>query len=243
MTANEIKYKRESDLVRFLMQRLGIEVSKYHDPNAEEGQETGVDVIAVTATCNIGLQVTELDTGSVPGQSRGKEKIAAREAENQCGGVYFSWAQNDQAKVLEAIVRTISRKSVMTPVAKVDEVWLLISCGVPELGAVVSTFIMTSWVDVAALNTATLSQLSKSKYSRVFLHAVLGVNRDLYQWSPSLGSWEKTTQLNTPGTQGPFPLDVIKDKEWLEDPEGKCAGEVEKLLREIREGKMHRAGE
>src|SRR6266852_211283 len=232
------KFAREKHVVELLMQRLGTLASQYIDPNAEAGQETGVDVIAVTATGRVGIQVTELDTGDVPGQSRGEEKKAARAAGSLSGGVYGAWAQNNPAKLLKAVERTIARKSTMTPVAGFEEVWLLISCGVPELGAVSSTFVMTPWLDAVALNNATLDQLSKSKYGRAFIHAVLSVEQTLYQWSSLSGSWNKTTQPESLGTQGPSFFDVIKDPEWIKDPEGKFNREVETVLREIREGKL-----
>ena len=229
------KFVREKHLAELLMQRLGISVSHYLDPNAGAGQETGVDVIAVTANGRIGIQVTELDTGSVLGRSRGEERKVAQQAS---GGVYSTWAQNDPAKVLEAIERSIARKSRMTQAAGFDDVWLLISCGIPELGSVGSTIVMTPSLDVAALNNVTLGQLSKSKYRRAFLHAVLGVEHALYQWKAHQGSWEKTTQDEPPGTQGPSFFEVTRDPEWLDDPKGKSDRELEKVLREIREGKI-----
>jgi hypothetical protein len=137
------KYVREKHLVELLMRRLGISALQYIDPNAERGQEAGVDVVAVVATGRIGIQVTELDTGSIQGRSRAQEKKAARDAERSNGGVYSTWAQNDPAKVLESITRSISKKSVTTSIGGFHEFWLLISCGVPELGSVGSTFVMT----------------------------------------------------------------------------------------------------
>ena len=73
------------------MQRRGISVSEYLGPNAD-GQETSIDVVAVIAAGRVGIQVTELDPGREPGQSRGKK--AAREAECLSGGVYGTWGQS-----------------------------------------------------------------------------------------------------------------------------------------------------
>ncbi len=56
------KFLREKHLVSLLMQRLGIAMNEYLDPNAAPHEETGVDVVAITAISRIGIQVTELDT-------------------------------------------------------------------------------------------------------------------------------------------------------------------------------------
>jgi hypothetical protein len=196
------KFARERHLVELLMQRLGIVVSNFIDPNDKPNVETGVDVVADTALGHLGIQVTELDTGHKPGLSRAAEKAAAREGVNKHGGVYGAWAQNDTSALLAAIGRSISRKAVATTVAGFDEVWLLISCGVPEIGSVASTLVMTPWLDALALDNATLSQLSQSKYRRAFLHSILGVERALYQWEPN-SSWTKTVQEEPSDMRGP----------------------------------------
>jgi hypothetical protein len=47
------------------------------------------------------------------------------------------------------------------------------------MGAVVSTLIMSPWLDAAALDAATLDCLARSKYERAYLHCVLDVERAL----------------------------------------------------------------
>lgn len=233
------KFIREQHLVGLLMQRLGRSAT-YEDPNAQAGDETGVDVIALTDTGRIGIQVTEVDVGTVPGRSRGEEKKLARAADSEHGGVYGTWGQNDAGIVLSAIKRCIGRKSLITPADGFSEVWLLISCGVPEAGSIVSSFVFTPPLDVETLNSATCVALRKSKYDHVFLHPVLGVERALYHWSRESGTWTQTVQPEPPGTEGPSFFDVMQDEEWLTDPDGKFARELEKVLQEIRE---QRAGE
>ena len=195
------------------MQRLGIAVFQYADPNDKPNVETGVDVVADCTLGHLGIQVTELDTGGQSGTARALEKAAAREGEDKHGGVYGTWAQNDAFALSTAITRCISRKAVITPVAGFDELWLLVSCGVPELGSVASTFVMTPWLNTGALDAATLAPLSKSKYRRVFLHPILGVERALYQWEPN-GRWTKTVQEDPGKVNGPSFWDfqrLIKD--------------------------------
>jgi hypothetical protein len=74
------KFVREKHLVELLLKRLGFAASGYLDPNDASGVETGVDVIAIIAQKRIGIQVTELDTGSKAGKSRADEKKLASAA-------------------------------------------------------------------------------------------------------------------------------------------------------------------
>jgi hypothetical protein len=50
------KFVRERHLAGLLMQRLGIGVTEYLDPNAPPRQESGVDVLAITTVGRIGDQ-------------------------------------------------------------------------------------------------------------------------------------------------------------------------------------------
>lgn len=187
------------------MERLGVPVIKYLDPNTAAGYQTGADVLAVVEEHRIGLQVTEIDTGETPGQSRSGERKSAREGETRSGGVYSGWAQNDPTKILAAIHRAISRKIKIAErhaFSDFTEVWLLVSCGVPELGSVISTFIMTPWLDAEALNRATADELAKSRYERAFVHPVLGAEKALYEWT-ARGRWQKDVQPDDPRTRGP----------------------------------------
>jgi hypothetical protein len=115
---------------------------------------------------------------------------------------------------------------------------LLISAGLPELGAVVSSFVMTPWLSVESLNSATAAHLEGSRFDHVFFHPVLGVERALYHWSMQTRSWEKSVQTEPRGTEGPSFFDVINNPAWLSDPDGMCDREIEKVLAEIREGKI-----
>ena len=141
--------------------------------------------------------MTVLDIGSKDGVARAAEKSAYREA----GGVYGGWVQNDKASLLAAINRRAERKAVASTIPGFNKVWLLISCGVPELGSVVSTFVVTPSLTTKDLDTATTA-LSKSKYDCVFLHSILGVERALFQWEPNTG-WTKNVQEEQSEMRGP----------------------------------------
>jgi len=140
---------------------------------------------------------------------------------------------NDVDKLVAAIQRTTARKTRQT-FEPFDEVWLLICAGVPELEAVVATFVMSLWIDAGALNNATVEDLSRSKYSRAFFYPILSVERALYQWEKS-GQWKKLVQSDPSDMQGPSFQEVINDPEWLADPRGKALREAEKALQEFRE--------
>jgi hypothetical protein len=109
------KFVREKHLVELLLKRLGFAASGYLDPNDASGVETGVDVIAIIAQKRIGIQVTELDTGSKAGQARADEKkLAAGAGAN--GGVYGAWAQNNSLEFpLQFIASTCIAQNACVP--------------------------------------------------------------------------------------------------------------------------------
>jgi hypothetical protein len=189
-------FLREKALAERLMNCLGNFVYHYLDPNEEAARETGIDVIVVVHGRRIGLQVTEIDTGEVAGRARRQEKQIARTAmkpEACTGGVYGAWVESDPNKLVQSVARSISRKveiSKRHDFVNLDEVWLLLCCGIPENGAVASTFIITFGLEVKELDTATLDQLSESKYDRAFLLPIVGPEKALYCWAPR-GSWQK----------------------------------------------------
>jgi hypothetical protein len=233
MTANR-KFERERDLVELLMRRRALTVDKYIDPQQEAHDETGADVIAVIEGRRIGIQVTELDTGDRPGQARAAEKILWREAQEKGQGTYAAWAQNDPSKLVSAIARAIASK--VQHIVGCDEAWLLVSASVPEQGSLVSTFIITPWLPLDALEAATADHLAKCKYNCAFLHAIVGDEHALYCWTPG-SSWEKLT-VQDQSNQGPGFFEwrdqQSEFQEWMTDTEGKTDREVEKVRREFQ---------
>ena len=211
------------------MQRLGLMVDEYEDPNSKaRADESGADVVVVCGGRRIGIQVTDLDTGAKSGDARRDEKRLAEDAASRCG-VYGTFAQNDPNTIIAAIKRSIGRKALIS-FAGFEKFWLLVCCGVPELGAVAATFVMTPWLDTGALDRATADMLSRSKYSRAFIHAILGAEeKALYQWERG-GCWSKSTVPVPPDEQKPDFLQYRNNPELRSDPEGWCRQEVEKIL-------------
>lgn len=174
-------FEKEKGRVVLLMRRLGPTPDGYRVPNTTAASETGADVIALIDGRRIGIQVTDLDTGEAAGAARAAEARLSRDAVKR-DTTYGTWAQNDPDKIMDAIVRSVARKALMS-FAGFDEFWLLICAGVPELGGIGATSIMTPWLIIDALDAAISRSLAASKYTRAFIHVILGPEQNaLYQW-------------------------------------------------------------
>ena len=142
------KFEQEEACVALLMRRLGFVPSEYYDPQTggHARDETGADVVALIDGRRIGIQVTDLDTGNVPGLARAAEAKLAHDAQGR-GGVYATWAQNQPDLMIAALASSIARKSRIS-FAGFEEFWLLVCSGTPQAGAIASTFLITPWLDV-----------------------------------------------------------------------------------------------
>jgi hypothetical protein len=93
---------------------------------------------------------------------------------------------------------------------------------------------MTPWLDVGNLDALTLQSLSVSKYTRVFIHVILGVEEQaLYQWQRG-GPWSKSTLAVPPEDRGPSFWDYRNDPDLLRDPDSWCDREIERFFAERR---------
>ena len=226
-------FGEETGRVAVFMRRLGQSTGSYENPN-EAHRESGADLVVVLTGRRIGIQVTDLDTGKTPGQVRNLESRLTREADKR-GSTYFAWAQNAPEEILTAIRRSISRKT-RTSCSDFDEFWLLICSGVPKMGAITSTFAMTPWIGVSALNDMTLQSLEKSKYHRAFIHAILGVEEyALYEWRRG-GSWSKSTWSLSTDAQPSVLWQQLQDPELWADPDGWSEREAARILGEWQSG-------
>lgn len=118
---------------------------------------------------------------------------------------YGTWGQNDMPTMLSSLRRAAERKTEIAErhaFGGYDEVWLLISCGIPELGAVVSSFVMTALLGISDLAAATSDVLTGSRYDRVFLHPILADEKAIYQWTARDG-WEKHVVEVSPECRSP----------------------------------------
>jgi len=185
----------EKDRVERLLARLGLLGFTLTDPGT--APETGIDVVAeLSDGRRIGIQVTEIDPHQKPGKARKQENGLAKAAD---GRPYGSWAQNDTAMVLGAFRNAVEKKikiAARYAFDGVDEVWLLMCGGVPE--APVSTFIMSSWISAADLDTVSAADLQASKYSQCFFLPIIGTEHAFYRWAKGVG-WQKSTRSDEMG--------------------------------------------
>lgn len=183
-------YEREEEFVRRLLSWLDMNTASTENPNAD-GKETGADVLVRLADHHtIGIQVTEIDPHPTPGGARAEEKRLAKKA---CDKIYSAYAQNDPSVIINSIIRSITRKVEIASKhqnEKHDEFWLLLCGGIPEMGALVSTFVMPSLISAEALNAATDSLLKESKYNQCFFLQIVSTEQALYKWHRNTG-WEK----------------------------------------------------
>jgi hypothetical protein len=144
MTPKLRKFDIECGLVRALCEALALPVDSYEDPHAGNAAECGVDVIAHSQSARFGVQVTTPDFGVVRGADRRSEAKAFERAKIETDGVYFHWGTGNPNQVLNAFRRSIEEKSEIAArhdFSAFKETWLLISCGAPIAGGVVSTML------------------------------------------------------------------------------------------------------
>lgn len=183
------KFERERYFVEALAKTLPLSVGQYRDPLDHYARETGVDVIAVVGGRQIGFQVTEYDGGEgnpqlKPGHMRAAEVKLKREAD--IIGVYRGWGSPHVERAFSARIAQKVRKSLDYDFAEYDQVWLLVSAGIP--GARTSTFLPHFHISADDLNQWTATILAGSKYAKAFLHVIMGDT--LFAWDLRSG-WRK----------------------------------------------------
>lgn len=230
-------FEKEKMLTAHLLRRLNLDDATTSDPNTNQ-TETGLDVLVHGADGRVvGVQVTEIDPHAQAGKARGEEK---KTAGSDPAKVYFGWGQNDPQVILGSLFRSISRKVAIADrhsFASVHETWLLVCAGIPEHGSVVSTLVVTQWLSVSDLNSATHSILQKSKYDRCFFLAILGTEQALYTWEKNSG-WDKSVRLEDINEvpRASYESDLRRAAsagDWQE-VDRLCDEECERVLREMR---------
>ena len=231
-------FEREKKFVEHLLACLNLDGVSVCDPNTD-GSETGVDVLVNLPDGRpVGVQVTEIDPHTEPGKARAEEK---RNAKTDRSSVYFGWGQNDCQVVLNCLARTIERKvkiAARHSFENVREVWLLVSGGIPEHGAVISTFVMTPWLSEANIGRATESVLQRSRYDRCFFLPIIGAEEAFYSWKKN-GRWKKSVKSIE---LRPIPHAAYMNSlcraaaagDWLEI-DRLCDEEYKKVLSELRQ--------
>jgi hypothetical protein len=185
-----VKFERECYCVRQLMNFLGLEASlEYRNPLEDYRRETGIDVIIVGEGRRLGFQVTEYDGGEGVAAIGGGE-MRAREARQQLAagqmGVYPGWGSPHFTSAFAARVDGKIQKAQKYKSAEVDEVWLLVSAGLPD--APIATFVPHFHIGADDLNSVTATQLEQSCFAGAFLHVIMG--DAVYEWDRE-SRWRK----------------------------------------------------
>jgi hypothetical protein len=183
------KFERERYFVEALAKILPLSVDQYRDPFDDYARETGVDVIAVVGSRQIGFQVTEYDGGEGNSQMKpGHMRAAEVEVKREAGvtGVYGGWGSPHVERAFSARIAQKVRKSLDYDFAEFDQVWLLVSANIPGVGT--STFVPYFHISSDDLNQWTAATLAGAKYARAFLHVIMG--DALFGWDRRSG-WRK----------------------------------------------------
>jgi hypothetical protein len=195
------KFERERYCVQHLAMHLGLpDDLECRDPMAVSGYETGADVWMRIGSRLIGVQVTEYDGGEGvpglrPGQIRASEKKLKRQAGN--GGVYAGWGSPHIETALPARIAAKVQSCKAYTFAGYDEVWLLVSANVPDVG--LSTFVPRSHISSDQLNMWTNVTLADSKYARAFFHIIMG---DVVFYWDQVNGWKNIVRRRSSHLDG-----------------------------------------
>ena len=109
---------------------------------------------------------------------RATEERLARQLQGQPSPVWG--ISNPNPRLIARITDKIAIAATYD-VTSYGQVWLLVSTGIPKLGAVVSTFAFPAFLDIDVLNRATHESLCRSSFSAVYVHMLLP--SALFSWS------------------------------------------------------------
>jgi hypothetical protein len=169
------KQSEEIDLAARLFAALG------HRQVALEKSDRP-DVIAQISGSRIGIEVTQFHADEQK-DAKGSSLRATEErlAKQSPGRSYAMWGV---AKPNPALIARITDKVAIAAgydTSRYSQLWLLISTGIPRLGAIGSTLAVPAFINIKDLNVSAHELLSGSTFSVVYLHMLLP--RALYCWS------------------------------------------------------------
>lgn len=221
------KQNVEIDLVRRLLEALSI-------PAFNLKPRDRPDVVAEINERRVGIEVTEFHGDEGPNSNRGsnQRRNEVQISKQANGHPYARWGVVNSLPALVARIKSKVEHAESYKNQDFDELWLLVSASIPQMGGVCSTFIIPFALNLDELNRATDGTLRNSQFTKAYLHVLMG--RCLYNWSPP----EKWQVLQAPVKE---PQDselwfkkILRDPEWLRDPVGKRRAEAMKALEELR---------
>lgn len=170
------KQREEVDLAARLLATLG------HAQIAIEPSDRP-DVFAQVGAMRIGIEVTQFHAdehaGATGSSLRANEERLSRQLPDQS---YAQWGISNPNPALVARITDKIAASATYETSSYNQLWLLVSASLPKLGAIGSTFALSTFVNVEELNLSTHQPLSNSSFSAVYLHILL---------SPALFCWSR----------------------------------------------------
>ena len=164
------KFERERYCVEQLAASLRLPGSlEYRDPLVDYGRETGIDVVMIGQGRRIGFQVTEYDGGEgVANLGAGRmraDEVRLKRASFP-NGVYGGWGSPHFGTAFAARVMEKIDKACKYDFAEVEEIWLLVSAGLPD--SPTATFVPHFHISADDLNRSTATILAQSCYAGPF---------------------------------------------------------------------------
>ena len=220
------KQREELELVRHLLSALG-----YQNFRLDFGDRP--DILATVDNRRIGIEVTALhvDEGRVRKGSllRAEEEKKAKNAQAQ---PYVMWGNINYLRALRFRIDEKIERAAKFDEKKFDELWLLLASQLPKPGAVASTFVVPALVDVNDLNQLFHERLFNSCFRAAYLHLL--IDHALYAWNP-LEMWRGVgiPEQRPSSVSGLWFKDILRDPDWLRDPDGKARQEASRVIDEL----------
>ena len=177
----EVQFEFERELVRRLLDALGLSYGELSGPRQTYGRETGADVVARVGSHVVGVQVTVFHGDDGPGGSQSRRQ----EEQEAARGIYSPSMIPPAGRGLAWRVRAKVATAERYTFKEFDEAWLLIAAALPKPGAIKSTYIIPFLIGVRSLDQVLGEELRHSKYARAFLHVHLPPT--IFEWSPATG--------------------------------------------------------
>ena len=169
------KQREEIDLATRLLAALGLAGAI---PESSDRPDVIVHIDGVRTGIEVTLFHADEHEGAKGSSLRATEERLARQSPGQS---YPMWgAPNPNAGLIARITDKIATAAVYDATTY-GHLWLLISTGIPKLGAVGSTFAFPAFVDIDELNRSTHESLCSSSLSAVYVHMLLPPA--LFYWS------------------------------------------------------------
>lgn len=176
------KQQEELELADRLLAKLGY-------TNAVLVADDRPDVLAQINGKKIGIEVTVFHADehkSAKGSDlRPAEKLLANQSPNQ---TYAMWGESNPNPSLIKRIEDKIQKSSAYDASHCEQLWLLVSTGIPNPGSLVSTLAVPAFIEVTELNRLTHQALCNSPYAVAYIHMLLP--SALYSWSRN-SQWQK----------------------------------------------------